>query len=312
MSSAIQRKGPIQPEEILDLGIQSEGDVNSPKRRLSTLKNKTAEAKKQKENQNVNEKDEEEEDKKKEESEEEDKKKEESEEESEEKSEKEAKDSKGAHKKKRQLKELQEDLDLEKEEDETYQDFLNKTASELKELILISPWNNKALKYALTPDPVTENLERTKLLLIEPRSAKQLKDDGGFHFDWIDNFIVSKSKNGSSGIVAILVRNDSKNLLVPLVDQYLDEEKNWEVHSIVIIKDRNPRKNAVFRSKNFQFTSAKQLLYIVVQKGSKVSICKQLINCFSYLNQIQSQLISIGCLIFGKWICLLLDNLLAK
>lgn len=166
----------------------------------------------------------------------------------------------------------QKDLKEENEEQLTFQESLEKTAFEFKELIYISSWNNLASTFATTPDPETGELVRTKLLLIEPRSTKQLKDDGGFHFDWIDNFIVTKSKNQSSGVVLILVRNDSKNTLVPLVEDYINKEVNWIVHSKIMIKDGNPRKNTVSRSKDLQFTSAKQTLYVMVQKGSKVII----------------------------------------
>lgn len=166
----------------------------------------------------------------------------------------------------------QKDLKNENEEELTFQESLEKTAFEFKELIHISSWNNLASTFATTPDPETGELVRTKLLLIEPRSAKQLKDDGGFHFDWIDNFIVTKSKNQSSGVVLILVRIDNKSTLVPLVEDYINKEVNWIVHSKIMIKDGNPRKNTLSRSKDLQFTSAKQTLYVMVQKGSKVII----------------------------------------
>lgn len=166
----------------------------------------------------------------------------------------------------------QKDLKDENEEELTFQESIEKTAFEFKELIHISSWNTLASTFATTPDPETGELVRTNLLLIEPRSTKQLKDDGGFHFDWIDNFIVTKSKNQSSGVVLILVRNDNKNTLVPLVEDYINKEINWIIHSKIIIKDGNPRKNTLSRSKDLQFTSSKQTLYVMVQKGSKVII----------------------------------------
>lgn len=174
--------------------------------------------------------------------------------------------------KKQELKEGEQiDLIEELEENNLYQTQLKQTASELKELIHTSEWNQSAYDYATSPDPKTKELIRTKLLLIEPRSAKQLQKDGGFHFDWIDNFIVNKSKTQPSGVVLILVRNDSKNTLLPLVEKYLKEAKNWIVHSTIIIKDKNPRSNALSRTKDLQFTSAKQIMYVMVQEGSKVS-----------------------------------------
>jgi hypothetical protein len=118
--------------------------------------------------------------------------------------------------------------------------------------------------------------------LFEPRSAKQLEKDGGFHFEWIEDFLVMDSKGMKPGVVLILFQNDSKNTLQPLIEQYLQKETKWKIDSRIIIKDKNPRKNNLERTKHLQFTSAKQMLYVVTFKNVKVSFCFCNSQQFSY------------------------------
>ncbi len=165
----------------------------------------------------------------------------------------------------------EEDAEEEDEEEKEWENNLEKTSRELGELILISDWNSDAHKYATTVDPDTQELMRTRLLLFEPRSVKQLESNGGFHFDWIEDILIPQSNTSTPGVVLILFRNDSKNTLQPYVEACLQKEKKWEIYSRVIIKDKSPRLNAIARTKHFQFTSAKQLLYVVTYAGVKVS-----------------------------------------
>jgi hypothetical protein len=165
----------------------------------------------------------------------------------------------------------EEDLKEEEEEEDEHETNLQKIAKELGELIINSGWNQDAYKYATTVDPESQELVRTRLLLIEPRSVKQLEDDGGFHFDWIEDFLIPKANISNPGVVLILFRNDSKNTLQSYVEACLQKEKKWKINCRVIIKDKNPRANAVARTKHFNFTSAKQLMYVVTYAGVKVS-----------------------------------------
>ena len=65
---------------------------------------------------------------------------------------------------------------------------MENTIQKLKEIIKSDSWNSISFKYATIPDPETGVLTRINCLLFEPRSAKQLQNDGGFYSEFLIAF----------------------------------------------------------------------------------------------------------------------------